>query len=405
MTHQPAPHPPVSRRADDAVPGILLAGGESRRFGAPKALARVGGRTIAGRVRDVLRAVTPDVRAIANRPELMVELGVQHRPDAVPGIGALGGILTALRWAVEDGRRGALVAACDLPFLSPGLFRALLASAEATGADAVLPESAGPHGFEPLCAWYGARCLPAVEEMAAAGERRAHRLAERVRAVRLPLEEVARHGDPSILFFNVNTVDDHREAERIDAAAPPDRTLPPVVSIVGRKNSGKTTLTVAVAAELKRRGRRIATIKHGHHAFETDEPGKDSWRHFHEGGAEAVVMAGAGKIALVMRTDGEPDPVAIVRDFYAGRGYDLVLVEGYKHGPFPRVEIFRRAVHGEPLHDLADPAAPLVAVVTDDATLVAACPVIRLDPRDPAGAHVSRLTDLLEAFAGERTDG
>jgi molybdopterin-guanine dinucleotide biosynthesis protein len=309
MIHRPAPSPPHARHpADDADPGILLAGGESRRFGTPKALARVGGRTIAARVRDVLRAVTPDVRAVANRPEVVAELGVPHRPDAVPGIGALGGILTALRWAVEDGRRGALVAACDLPFLSPGLFRALLATAEETGADAVLPESAGPHGFEPLCAWYGAQCLPAVEEMAAAGERRAHRLAERVRAVRLPLEDVARHGVPSILFFNVNTVDDHREAERIAAAGALDRRLPPVVSVVGRKNSGKTTLVVALLAELTRRGRRVASIKHGHHAFETDQPGRDSWRHFQEGGAEATLMVGAGKIALSMRMEGEPDP-------------------------------------------------------------------------------------------------
>ena len=55
--------------------------------------------------------------------------------------------------------------------------------------------------------------------------------------------------------------------------------LPPMIGIVGRKNSGKTTLLVAVAAELKRRGLRVASVKHGHHAFEIDHPGRDSWRH------------------------------------------------------------------------------------------------------------------------------
>ena len=104
--------------------------------------------------------------------------------------------------------------------------------------------------------------------------------------------------------------------------------LPPAVCVVGRKDSGKTTLTVALAAELGRRGRRVATIKHGHHAFETHEPGRDSWRHFNEGRAEATIMAGTGKIALVMRIDGEPDPERLISDFYAGRGYDLVLIEG-----------------------------------------------------------------------------
>jgi molybdopterin-guanine dinucleotide biosynthesis protein B len=165
---------------------------------------------------------------------------------------------------------------------------------------------------------------------------------------------------------------------------------------VGRKNSGKTTLTVALAAELERRGRRVATIKHGHHAFEMDEPGRDSWRHFNEGRAEATIMAGTGKIALVMRIDGEPDPECLVADFYAGRGYDLVLIEGWKHGTLPKVEVFRRAIHDRPIYDAdnAEAAARFLAIVTDDPGLEARCPVI---PLDAGGAHVDRVADLLEA--------
>lgn len=175
--------------------------------------------------------------------------------------------------------------------------------------------------------------------------------------------------------------------------------LPPAVCIVGRKNSGKTTLTVALAAELKRRGRRVATIKHGHHAFETDEPGRDSWRHFNEGQAEATIMAGTGKIAMVMRIDGEPDPERLVRELYAGRGYDVVLIEGWKYGVLPKIEIFRRAVHDHPLHDRADPdaAARFIAIVTDHPALDATCPVIALEP---SGAHVTGVADLVDALLG-----
>lgn len=177
----------------------------------------------------------------------------------------------------------------------------------------------------------------------------------------------------------------------------PHPDIPPVLSIVGKKNSGKTTLTVAVAAELKRRGYRVASVKHGHHDFEIDQPGRDSWRHFHEGGVEAVLLASSAKLALVMRTEAEPDPEALVRRFYAGAGYDLVLVEGFKHGPFPKIEVFRRAVHDRPIHDPAERGAAerLVAVVTDDASLAAAVPRIVLDPRDPQGAHVPALADLI----------
>jgi hypothetical protein len=105
-------------------------------------------------------------------------------------------------------------------------------------------------------------------------------------------------------------------------------------------------------------------------------------------------MAGEGKIALVMRIDGEPDPRQLVRDFYTGRGYDLVLIEGYKQGPFPRIEVFRRAVHDRPIHDLATPDPLLTAIVTDDPDLICLVPVILLDPAEPL-AHVARMADLV----------
>lgn len=193
----------------------------------------------------------------------------------------------------------------------------------------------------------------------------------------------------------------------------PEPEIPPIVCIVGKKNSGKTALTVALAAELKRRGRRVATIKHGHHAFETDQPGRDSWRHFHEGGAEATIMCGTGKVALTMRIDGEPDPERLVRDFYAGRGYDVVLVEGFKHGALPKIEVFRRSRHDRPVHDPADADAArlFVALVTDAPEIEASCPVIALDPEMPERArHVPLVADLVEgriigASAEPRTRG
>lgn len=163
--------------------------------------------------------------------------------------------------------------------------------------------------------------------------------------------------------------------------------IPPAVCIVGKKNSGKTTLTVALAARLRRDGFRVATIKHGHHAFESDEPGRDSWRHFNEGEAEASIMCGTGKVALTMRIDGEPDPERLIRDFYAGRGYDVVLVEGFKHGPLPKVEVFRRAVHERPIHD----PAGLVAFVTDDPSFQGASVI----PLDPDGAHVAAVAERI----------
>jgi molybdopterin-guanine dinucleotide biosynthesis protein len=362
--------------------GVIRAGGAARRFGGPKALAEVGGARLVERVRAALAGATDAVVVCGT----VVTEGVETLPDERPGLGPLGGVLRGLLRAREEGRPGVLAAGCDMPFVSPVLLRLLRRRGVASGAAAVVPWSPGRRGFEPLCAWYGVGAIPPLEAMADGGTVALHRLRERARVDVVPAEEVREIGDPARLFFNVNTMDDLREARRLAAT-------PPAVSVVGRKNSGKTTLVVALLAELGRRGWRVASIKHGHHAFETDQPGRDSWRHFHDGGAAATMMVGAGKVALTLRVDGEPDPAELVRRFYAGAGYDLVLIEGYKAGPFPKVEVFRRALHDAPL--LAGAAVPSdwLALVGDDPALPAEVPVV---PFSPDGAHVVRLADMLE---------
>jgi molybdopterin-guanine dinucleotide biosynthesis protein MobB len=173
---------------------------------------------------------------------------------------------------------------------------------------------------------------------------------------------------------------------------------PPVIAIVGKKNSGKTSLVVALAAELRARGLRVASVKHAHHAFEVDREGSDSWRHFNEGGVEAVLLVAAGKMALVSRLAEEPrDAEELIDRFFAGQGLDLVLVEGYKHGGLPKVEIHRAGIHPESIYASSDAvaAALFLAVVTDDPALVTSCPTISLDPEGPNGSHVAAIADLL----------
>ncbi len=197
--------------------GAILAGGQSRRYGAPKALATIGGVPIVERVRKALAEVCTDVILIANDEALYAGLGLPTRPDARQGFGVLGGILTALYWAREEGRPGALAVACDMPFLSPDLLRRLLELTD--GADVVAPESEGRRGVEPLCAWYGVGCIPAIEAEFERGERHIVGFFDDVRVRRLPLDEVHAFGDPDILFLNVNTPEDRDWAERIAAEA------------------------------------------------------------------------------------------------------------------------------------------------------------------------------------------
>lgn len=150
-----------------------------------------------------------------------------------------------------------------------------------------------------------------------------------------------------------------------------------ILTVIGRKNAGKTTLTVALAAELIRRGRRIMTIKHGHHPADVDRSGSDTYRHFHEGRAERTLIAAPTLRVLFERTPDDYDPVALARRYMDGA--DLVLCEGFKQSSLPKIEVWRRAIGGKPLYDPTAPnASEWIAIMTDDRDMgvEAACPVL-----------------------------
>jgi molybdopterin-guanine dinucleotide biosynthesis protein B len=153
---------------------------------------------------------------------------------------------------------------------------------------------------------------------------------------------------------------------------------PPLLSIVGKKHAGKTTLVVQLAAALRRRGARVMTIKHGSHTFNLDPAATDTYRHYHEGEAERVVMISPDKFALVMRWEQELAPEAVAARYLSDA--DIVLCEGFKTSALPKVEIFRRAEHATSLYDAALPnAASWRAMVTDAAPGDLPFPVFRLD--------------------------
>ena len=134
----------------------------------------------------------------------------------------------------------------------------------------------------------------------------------------------------------------------------------PIISVVGRSNSGKTTLLEKLIRELTARGRRIGTIKHHFHGpVEVDVPGKDSWRH-RQAGARVVALASRDTLFIVGETPGEWPLQKIAHQ--ALFEVDLILTEGFKSGPMPKIEV-NRAAQNMPL--LCGPEDHLVAVVSD----------------------------------------
>ncbi|HEX5436070.1 MAG TPA: molybdopterin-guanine dinucleotide biosynthesis protein B [Gemmatimonadaceae bacterium] len=139
---------------------------------------------------------------------------------------------------------------------------------------------------------------------------------------------------------------------------------PPMVAIVGKKHSGKTTLVVRLAAELGRRGARVMTIKHGSHTFNIDPATTDTYRHYHEGAVEKVAMVAPDKFALVERWDSELAPETIA-ERYMGDA-DVVICEGFKASALPKIEVFRPEAHTEPLYAAASAQARYyLAIITD----------------------------------------
>jgi molybdopterin-guanine dinucleotide biosynthesis protein A len=126
-----------------------------------------------------------------------------------PGLGSLGGIYTA----VLEAPAPVVCVAWDMPFVSAELIRWLADGLSRD--DAVLPQSDGRRGVEPLCAAYGPACREAIAASLDAGDLRAIGFHARIRVGILPLAEVARRGDPALLFYNVNTADDLAHADEL----------------------------------------------------------------------------------------------------------------------------------------------------------------------------------------------
>lgn len=133
----------------------------------------------------------------------------------------------------------------------------------------------------------------------------------------------------------------------------------PIISIVGKSNSGKTTLLEALIAELRRRGRRVVVIKHSGENVELDTVNKDTWR-FSRAGSEVSAISSGQRLAFFKNLEQDATPEEIGR--FICLDYDLILTEGFKRGKYPKIEVHRQ----EQGSDLVSPVNELIAVVTDE---------------------------------------
>jgi molybdopterin-guanine dinucleotide biosynthesis protein MobB len=132
----------------------------------------------------------------------------------------------------------------------------------------------------------------------------------------------------------------------------------PIVSIVGKSRSGKTMLIERLITEFKRRGYRVATLKHSEGRIDMDRPGKDSWR-FTQAGSDAVLVSSPDRLAFIKRLEQEPDIKEIM--CILGPEFDIVLAEGFKKSKLPKIELYNGGIGDE----LQCSPSDLSAVVAD----------------------------------------
>jgi molybdopterin-guanine dinucleotide biosynthesis protein B len=157
---------------------------------------------------------------------------------------------------------------------------------------------------------------------------------------------------------------------------------PRLIAFVGFSGSGKTTLIERVIPHLTARGLRLALIKHAHHEFDVDQPGKDSWRHRRAGAAE-VLISSSRRWALMHELNGAEEP-GLPELVARLSPCDLVIVEGFKRATIPKIEVHRKSA-GAPLLFPHDPH--VIAIATDE-PLATALPQLDLNDARAVADHV-----------------
>lgn len=158
--------------------------------------------------------------------------------------------------------------------------------------------------------------------------------------------------------------------------------MKPIVCVVGRSNTGKTTLIEKLIPVMIKKGYRIGTLKHDVHGFEMDKEGKDTWRH-KKAGARATLISSSTRIGLISDVDKEMEPAELVRKFLLDA--DIIICEGYKKTPLPKIEVHRDEISKELL---CLPQENLIALVSDTKRL----------PDVPAVKwnEIEKLADIIE---------
>ena len=352
------------KNSEELISGALLAGGKSQRMQTDKATLTLNGETLFAKGIRALQTICADVKIAGERNDLDLD-EIPSYADNYPG-SSLGGLHNAVFHASNE---WVCVLPCDLPFPSPKLLRQLLHYR--TGSDAIIPRT--PSGSEPLIGCYHKRVLPTIEQRLKSGNMRLTSLLDCLNVHYLDPPELPNGWRRALCNLN-----NPQDFQRLDAPTP-------VVTFVAHSGTGKTTLVEKVISELTSRGWTIGALKHDAHRFDIDRPGKDSWR-MTQAGAAMTAISSSEKSAVIQQHDLPPTLTHILTPFQGQ--VDLILTEGFKQSPLPKIEVHRKEL-GRGMICRGEHNDPTLLALAGDTELEIDVPVFPLDDPRP-------LSDFIE---------
>ncbi len=351
---------------------IMMGGRNSRMKGYPKYLLKDDNdRYYISVIEKSLRDFDKLYLSVADEKQFIEADSVIKREvkpvlDEVQGIGPVEGIRSVLKKLKAEGEEWVFICACDMPYLTRELPNALKAFLT-DEVDCVIPESQDGE-IHPLCGCYSVRMLPILDHMI---EKKIYRIRNAMISARCHVVPLSEIGVDEKCLSNTNSPQEIKREKH-------QKKQPKILNICGIKNSGKTTYVSRLVKTLTEQGMKVAVIKHDGHDFEGDRTGTDTYKH-HEAGAYGTAIFSEKRMMLnkeICLSDQE----GLLMLMEAFPEADVILIEGLKMSPIPKVEILRSGI-SETLSCNTD---HLVAVVTDQNLTFEKWPIWPLDDITPA---------------------
>jgi molybdopterin-guanine dinucleotide biosynthesis protein len=327
---------------NEIVPCVILAGGKGRRMGGKeKALIPLLDRPLLSYVLEsVSGQVAPIALNINTNFEKFSKFGYPIIEDPIKGhLGPLAGILASLNWAQEIDKDWVMTLPCDTPFLPKNIAQRMIeVKNRELDIDLVVARSRGYN--HPVVALWKSNLNFKLKNALDDGIRKIDLFTSKLKIAYVDFDTTNNlQFDP---FTNLNSPLDLINAQQILGK------LPSFFGLAGWSGSGKTTLCTKLIENFTKIGIKVGTLKHAHHKFELDKPGKDSFN-LRQAGARPMIISSKERFALIQENDGnEEKSLFQMLEIFAKdpiNQCDIIIVEGYKNESIPKIEVYRPAIH------------------------------------------------------------